>query len=91
VNPLEDKLAELRQRFVARAGEEIAGIDRALADGDREAVIDRAHAIAGIAGMFGFKEVGQAAFDLEDAGTQQKDLAIPAARLCELLAALPGS
>ena len=88
MSPLDDKLAELRARFVQRSAEEVAAIDRATAEEDREALIERAHAIAGIAGLFGFGELGTAAADLEELGRAGGDIKEAGARLRAMLAAL---
>jgi HPt (histidine-containing phosphotransfer) domain-containing protein len=88
VSGIESKLAELAARFAARAPAERAAIAEALAAGDNPAVIDRAHKLAGIAGMFGHREIGEAAFALEDAVLAQRDCAKPAADLLALLDAL---
>lgn len=58
-------LDHLRQKFVQRLASEGAAF-RALM-GDRGSVIDRAHKLAGIAGMLGAPEVGAAALALEEA------------------------
>jgi len=95
VSGLEDKLAEPRVRFQARAGDELAVIEAALANGDRPTIIDRAHKLAGIAGMFGYPEIGDAAFSLEQAALADEETGgalLPAGeRLRTLLAALAAS
>lgn len=58
-------LDPLRQKFAQRLATE-GDAFRALMD-DRGSVIDRAHKLAGMAGMLGAPEVGAAAFALEDA------------------------
>jgi HPt (histidine-containing phosphotransfer) domain-containing protein len=88
VTALDDKMAELRRRFIARSTDELETIEKALAQGDRELLAERGHAIAGIAGMFGFGEIGKAALELERAALAGEDLASPAARLGELLTEL---
>jgi len=88
MSPLDDKLAELRARFVRRSADAVAAIDRATAEGDREALIERAHAIAGIAGLFGFGEIGAAALDLEECGRAGGDIEAAASRLRAMLVAL---
>ncbi|WP_126176923.1 Hpt domain-containing protein [Tsuneonella rigui] len=82
---IESKLAELAARFAARAPAERAAIAEALAAGDTQEVIDRAHKLAGIAGMFGHHEVGQAALALEEAAMASEDCAQPGAALLALL------
>ncbi|MGN6499707.1 MAG: Hpt domain-containing protein [Tsuneonella sp.] len=88
MTPLEGKLAELAARFSARAPQEREAIAAALAAGDAAVVIDRAHKLAGIAGMFGHAEVGAAALALEEAVRAGGDGAAEGARLLGLLAAL---
>ena len=88
MSPLDDKLSELRARFVRRSADEIAEIDRAMAERDRPALIERAHAIAGIAGLFGFGEIGTAAAELEEKGRAGGDVEAAAARLRAMLSAL---
>jgi HPt (histidine-containing phosphotransfer) domain-containing protein len=85
VSGIESKLAELAARFAARAPAERAAIAEALAAGDTQEVIDRAHKLAGIAGMFGHHEVGQAALALEEAAMAGEDCAQPGAALLALL------
>lgn len=58
-------LDPLRQKFAQRLATEGAEF-RALI-GDRGRIIDRAHKLAGIAGMLGAPEVGAAALALEEA------------------------
>ena len=88
MNPLDAKLAELGARFDARAGDERTSLADALAAGDRAAIAQQAHRLAGIAGMFGREEVGTAALDLEAAAEAGADMADAAARLDGLLASL---
>lgn len=63
----EDKMAELRHRFVARGPAMLEELRGALAAQDREAVRGLAHRLAGNAGMFGFPRVSEAAAELESA------------------------
>jgi HPt (histidine-containing phosphotransfer) domain-containing protein len=85
VSGIESKLAELAARFAARAPAERAAIADALAARDTPAVIDRAHKLAGIAGMFGPHEIGQAALALEEAALTGEHCAEPGAALLALL------
>ncbi len=82
---IEGKLAELAARFAARASAERTAIAEALASGDTPAVVDRAHKLAGIAGMFEHHEVGEAALALEEAALAGEDCAQPGAALLALL------
>lgn len=91
MTPLDDKLAELRKRFVARAGEELSDLDAALAAGDREQVVERAHKLAGISGMFGFGDLGRAALELEEAALAGRDWHGHGERVRKLLATLANS
>jgi HPt (histidine-containing phosphotransfer) domain-containing protein len=88
VNPLAGKLAELAARFAARAPQEREALAAALAAGDTATLIDRAHKLAGIAGMVGHSEVGAAALDLEEAVRAGSDGSAEGARLIDLLGAL---
>lgn len=88
MTPLESKLAELAARFAARAPEEREAIAAALASGDRQWVIDRAHKLAGIAGMFGHPHVSEAALALEEAARAGRDGSTEGARLLDLLGAI---
>lgn len=82
------KLAELSQRFASRAVDEHVAIKRALDNGDRTAIAQRAHTLAGNAGMFGQTEIGAAALALEEAAETGNELELAASRLLGLLAAL---
>lgn len=65
-----DLLAGLRRRFGVRLREERAAILALAARDDgaaRADLVERAHKLAGIAGMLGAGEVGEAALRLEDA------------------------
>ena len=73
---------------MARAGDELAALDAAIAAQDRATVIDRAHKLAGIAGMFGHRDIGDAAAAMESAALAGVDLAFAARPLRTLLAAL---
>jgi HPt (histidine-containing phosphotransfer) domain-containing protein len=85
VNGIESKLAELAARFAARAPEMRAAIAGALAAGDTAAVIEGAHKLAGIAGMFGHADIGAAALALEEAALSGGDCAEHGATLLKLL------
>lgn len=63
-------LAGLRRKFASRLREERAAFQVLVASpyGEaRDAMIERAHKLAGIAGMLGAAEVGEAAMRLEEA------------------------
>ena len=82
------KLAELSARFRERAGCEREIIEEALARGDRAVLAERAHKLAGNAGMFGEAEIGAAALEMEEAAETGADVVEPAKRLVALLDAL---
>ncbi|MWV27012.1 Hpt domain-containing protein [Aurantiacibacter rhizosphaerae] len=63
---LEIRMAQMAARFAARAGEHEAALRAAVAADDREAIASQAHRLAGIAGMFGQSEIGEAAAWLEE-------------------------
>ncbi|MHA6316311.1 Hpt domain-containing protein [Altererythrobacter sp. CAU 1778] len=88
MNTLDARMAELARRFAARAGAERAGLSQALAAGDGKAVRDRAHKLAGIAAMFGYPEIGEAALALEIAAENGEDLSVAARELDDRLAEL---
>ena len=73
-----DKMAELRQRFVARCPAWLEDLGAALDACDDQAVAALAHRIAGNAGMFGYPELSEVAAELENAaidGDHQKNQA----------------
>ena len=82
---LEAKLAELSSRFADRLPEERAAIANAIEIGDRRALIDRAHKLAGIAGMFGRPDIGAAALELEQSAMADADFSEEASQLLDLL------
>ena len=84
-------MAELAARFAARAGEERLGLVAALAADDRATLRDRAHKLAGLAGMMGHEDIGQAALALEETIEAEGDPGPAAAKLTGLLAALEQS
>ena len=88
MNDMAARMGELSARFAARAVEERAELADAVAAGDREAVRQRAHKLAGVAAMFGHPAVGEAALALELAAERDERLEEPAATLDRLLAAI---
>jgi HPt (histidine-containing phosphotransfer) domain-containing protein len=86
VSNLGGKLADLAARFAERLPAERAAIAEALSAGDREKLVDRAHKLAGIAGMFGRSDIGTAALELEERVRADADFQDEAARLLALLA-----
>ena len=63
---LEARMAALRERFRARAGEDAERIASALAAGDLQAVHGLAHGLSGSGGTFGFPEVSADAEAVEN-------------------------
>lgn len=92
-DPLADRLAALRARFVARAEEDrrlLAALGPPFSPAEREQVRLVAHRLAGAAGTFGYPEASEAAFRLEEVcETGSDDLALREA-LDGLDAALAG-
>ena len=88
MSAIDQKMATLAQRFAARAADERAGLAAELAQDDRDAVRQRAHKLAGIAPMFGFPALGEAALDLEMAAEEDADMAAPGAAVLALLEAI---
>ncbi len=64
---LEEKLAELRRRFIADAQVSCAALLGALEGQDMATMRRIAHRLAGRGGMFGFPQITAAAQDLEAA------------------------
>jgi HPt (histidine-containing phosphotransfer) domain-containing protein len=63
----EDRMAALRQRFVAATSGQADEIEALLQRGDLEAVRGLAHGLAGRSGMFGFAELGETARRVDEA------------------------
>ncbi|MBA4765645.1 Hpt domain-containing protein [Qipengyuania sp. 902] len=82
---LEIRMAQMAARFAARAGEHEAALQAAIAADDREAIASQAHRLAGIAGMFGQPQVGEAAARLEDIVEAGGDYLDAAERLSAML------
>lgn len=81
----EDWLAPLRAKFAGRLAGEVEVLRTAWARRDRDTVIDRAHNLAGLAGMVGAPEVGEAALQLEETARSGADYA---SQLFQLIAAI---
>ena len=75
----------MASRFAERMPQERAAIANALSAGDRETLIDRAHKLAGIAGMFGRPDIGTAALELEQHLLASADYVEETERLLDLL------
>jgi HPt (histidine-containing phosphotransfer) domain-containing protein len=65
----EDRMAALRQRFVAAASGQADEIETLLRRGDLEGVRRVAHGLAGRSGMFGFADLGETARRVDEAET----------------------
>ena len=65
----EDRMAALRQRFVAAASGQADEIEALLGRGDLEGVRRVAHGLAGRSGMFGFADLGETARRVDEAET----------------------
>ena len=63
----EAQMQKLRQRFHARAASDRSAIISALEAGDRSRLLHLAHGLAGVAGIFGYAEIGGHASALEEA------------------------
>jgi HPt (histidine-containing phosphotransfer) domain-containing protein len=63
----DDRMAALRQRFIAAAAGQADEIEALLRQGELEGVRHLAHGLAGRSGMFGFVELGEAARRLDEA------------------------
>ena len=63
------RMAALRGRFVAAAGEQAEKIETTLQAGDFEAVRGLAHGLAGRSGLFGFAALGELARLADEADT----------------------
>lgn len=81
----EEWLAPLRAKFAGRLTAEVETLRTALTRRDRETIIDRAHKLAGLAGMLGAPEVGEAALQLEETARSGADYA---GQLFQLIAAI---
>ncbi|MFO6445940.1 Hpt domain-containing protein [Erythrobacter sp. NE805] len=81
----EDWLAPLRAKFANRLPGEIEALRAAWARRDRETIIERAHKLAGLAGMVGAPEVGETALQLEESARSGADYA---GQLSQLIAAI---
>ncbi len=85
MTPEEGWLDGLKARFAARLILERAAFLDLQVRPDRNELIDRAHRLAGIAGMMGAPAVGEAASRLEEAALEDRDCQ---AELAWLIAAI---
>ena len=84
MSAFEQKMAQLRERFLLRAEDERAQLVAAATVGDRAEMRRLAHGLSGSAGVFGFPEIGLHAQALEEAvdrGADEEEIR----RLCALL------
>ncbi len=80
----EEKMARLRERFLARAEDDRAKLVASATIDDRAELRRLAHGLSGSAAVFGFPDIGLDAQALEeavDAGADERELR----RLCGLL------
>ena len=87
-NPLEDKLADLAQRFAAQAPGQAEAVRVLVREGNMAALGELAHKLAGIAGVLGQPSLGQAAIKLEETIERGDDPRLATDRLLRLLDAL---
>lgn len=73
MNPLEDRLRELRALFVEGSQADLQALERACQEGDREELRRLAHVLAGNGGLFGFPNIRRAAEKLTDALDEEVD------------------
>ncbi|MFN6935157.1 MAG: Hpt domain-containing protein [Tsuneonella sp.] len=88
----EAQMAALRKRFAARAVADSGAIRRCLAKGERDALRDLCHGLAGTAGTFGYPAISEAALALEEAveaGAGAEALETLSVTLLQELDALP--
>lgn len=86
MSEFDDRLTELRARFLARAADDYAALRAARDAGDCETIRRIAHSLAGGAGIFGFPEISAAARVVEEA--DENDVLPRLAHLLALLDAL---
>lgn len=67
MNGFEDRMAQLRARFVTRATRERDELKAARTRGDRQEMRRLAHSLSGAGGLFGFPDISEAAEQLERA------------------------
>lgn len=65
--PSDDDLAPLRRTFLDNRRRDIAALTQSLAEGDFAGIAATGHRIKGLAGSYGFHEIGEAAIALEQA------------------------
>jgi HPt (histidine-containing phosphotransfer) domain-containing protein len=61
----EDRMARLKDRFIARSQGDRDALVKAFDDGDREVLRRLAHSLSGAGGIFGFTGISRRAADLE--------------------------
>lgn len=81
-----DPLEALKSLFVARCGEDLAGLRRAKEIGDFVEIGRRAHRLAGSAGSFGYSEISRLALIVDEG--RRAGAVVPERALNELIAAL---
>lgn len=68
---IEERVAALRARFLARAASDRTALEAAWEAGDYVEVQRVAHALAGAGGVFGFGEISRAARRVDEATTAE--------------------
>ncbi|HEY0627096.1 MAG TPA: Hpt domain-containing protein [Allosphingosinicella sp.] len=90
MSAFDERMAQLRARFVVRAAEQREQLTAALMAGDRDEVRRLAHGLSGSAGVFGFPEISvdaQAVEEAVDEGASDEELKPLASKLLDRLAA----
>lgn len=64
---IDDRMRALRAKFIAQTLDSLPSIEMSATSRDWPSLVGAAHSLAGRAGMFGFRDLGEAARDLEEA------------------------
>lgn len=78
----------LRERFRARAADDLKTMSSAFTVAEHEILRERAHRLAGVAATFGYPEVGEAAGSLDETireNATAEEIGCAARRLFDLL------
>lgn len=84
----DDKMAQLRTRFLERAKDERAQLIAATATMDRAEILRLSHGLSGSAGVFGFPAISlhaQAVEEALDEGADEQEVRLRCASLLERL------
>ena len=68
---MDDRMAQLRQRFRGAAAGQADALESFLAKNDLEAARQLAHGLAGRSGLFGFGELGETARRVDEASAAE--------------------